>query len=634
MSVLSFPRFYLCGTMSWDPIVSNNASDDYDPVTGQVRLEPGETTADFRRRMIITTVGRGDWNYFGTNRCALQAKVVGAAAAPHNRDVEQDALLKAPVELVGKLVDIDPTGACSQIYFDELTLGSPGHPHLRARPRRRMSSRWLNRTRNRATLPIAGSAAAAWQTVFPAAEIEIMRAEQSPLLATLQQALGDPNVRGLMLRLCTYRTRYFGGRLQTSDKQRALLAELRRLQQQGIPTSNPAESLVVGALGVWSDGNSESVPGGRQLIAAGSPPVVVGTAPLMLGPAAAELHPDTRVLSLDLSNTIPEEDSNLAKVNLGPLTVSVTADGNRSEVGRIEVSGYSRAAYEACAGIVDLDLPPALDLALFARGRLSLEMQTQGGPTVLSAERQLTASCDDCNVYLDEGEARTLVIRVRERGEVPTRPISLLVASYDADMSLAGEPIELPVRPDGTAQLKIRGATPGFRHLSFLAFTGPRPTPPPRLGLGTGQFTSVRTLPFDDALEAATADQALTWEFVYANVLQTYDAIAPRMSVILDLGDRDAVQTFARRLKDVTAAELFESSRYMPVTRDLSRGKRILLQRFCDLALAGTLPAAQPQPTRPVIPDQAPDASQPATREQPADVLAAERFEKRALPPP
>jgi len=576
--------------------------------------------------MIATTVGRGDWNYFGTNRCVLQAKVVGAAAAPHDRDVEQDALLKAPVELVGKLVDIDPAGACSQIFFDELTLGIPGHPHLRARPRRRMSSRWLNRTRNLAPLPIAGGASAAWQAVFPAAEVEIVRAGQSALLTTLQEALADPNARGLMLRLCTYRSRYFGGRLQTGAEQPALLAELQRLQHQGIPISNPAESLVVGVLGMWSNGDSESVPGGRQLVAA-------GTAPVAVGPAAAELHPDTRVLSLDLSNTIPEKGPALEKADLGPITVLVTAGSNRAEVGRIEVSAYGRAAYETRAGIVDLDLPPALDLPLFARGRLSLEVQTPGGPEVLSVERQLTASCDDCNVYLDQGEPRTLVIRVRERGEVPTRPISLLVASYDAGMSLAGKPVELPVSEDGTAELEVRGEAPGCRHRGFLAFTGPRPTPPPSLRFTTAQFTSVRTLPFDDALEAATTDQALTWEFVYANVLQTYDAIAPRMSVILDLGDRDAVQTFARRLKDVTAAELFESSRYMPVTRDLSRGKRKLLQRFCDLALAGTLPAAQPRPTRPVLPDQVPDASQPATPEQPADVPAAERFEKRALPP-
>jgi len=95
----------------------------------------------------------------------------------------------------------------------------------------------------------------------------------------------------------------------------------------------------------------------------------------------------------------------------------------------------------------------------------------------------------------------------------------------------------------------------------------------------------VRTLPFDDKLAADTPDNALTWEFVYANILMTYDAIAPRMSTIIDLSDADAVRTFARRFKEVTSPELFESSRYMPVTRDLSRGKRTLLHRFCDLVL-------------------------------------------------
>ena len=623
MSVLSFPRLYLRGTMSWDPIVSNNAAAAYDLVTGRARLRPGETTPEFRRRLIASTARRGDWNYFGTHRCALeQTTVVGAAATPGDREVEHDPLLGAPVELVGKLVDIDPTDTCSQIFFDELTVGIPGHPHLRARPRRRMSSRWLNFARNRGNLPIAGNASAAWQAVFPAVEVDIVRAGQSPLLTTLQEALGDPHARGLMLRLCTYRTQYFNGRLETGDEQPALLAELQQLHEQGKPVSNPANSLVVGMIGVWTEGDSESVPGGRQLLAS-------RTAPLPVGPAAAELHPDARVLSLDLSNTIPELDRNLEKADLGPITVYVTADGNQKELGRIEGSAYGRVAYEARAGIVDIDLPPTLNLALFARGRLYMETQTPGGPVVLSVERQLTASCDDCNVYLDEGEPRTLVIRVRERGEVPTRSVSLLVASYDAGMSLAGAPVELPVLSDGTAQLEIRGEAPGCRHLGFLPFTGPKPTPPSRLDLSTGQFTSVRTLPFDDALEAATADRALTWEFIYANVLQTYDAIAPRMSVILDLADTDAVQTFARRLKEVTSAELFESAKYMPVTRDLSRGKRTLLHRFCDLALTGALPQAPPQSLE-AVPIPAAGALPPAAPEKLPDVPA--RLEKRALP--
>jgi hypothetical protein len=79
----------------------------------------------------------------------------------------------------------------------------------------------------------------------------------------------------------------------------------------------------------------------------------------------------------------------------------------------------------------------------------------------------------------------------------------------------------------------------------------------------------------------------LTWEFVYRSVLRSYDAIAPRMSNIVDLGDEAAVRTFARRFLDVVDDSLFESARYMPVTRDLSRGKRTLLRRFCRRLLDG-----------------------------------------------
>ncbi|MGH4021817.1 MAG: hypothetical protein ACRDT0_21795 [Pseudonocardiaceae bacterium] len=114
MSVLSFPRLYFHGTMSWDPIVSNNDADNYDGITARARLAPGETVACFRQRMIASTVQRGDWNYFGTHVCALeQGRVTGGAAGPRNRDVRDDPLIDAPVELVGKLVDIDPTG-CSR----------------------------------------------------------------------------------------------------------------------------------------------------------------------------------------------------------------------------------------------------------------------------------------------------------------------------------------------------------------------------------------------------------------------------------------------------------------------------------------------------------------------------------------
>jgi len=59
MSVLSFPRLYFSGTMSWDPIVSNNSAAAYNAVTARAGLQPGETLSCFRQRMINSTVLRG-----------------------------------------------------------------------------------------------------------------------------------------------------------------------------------------------------------------------------------------------------------------------------------------------------------------------------------------------------------------------------------------------------------------------------------------------------------------------------------------------------------------------------------------------------------------------------------------------
>ncbi|MGH3937451.1 MAG: hypothetical protein ACRDTG_02280 [Pseudonocardiaceae bacterium] len=621
MSVLSFPRLYFSGAMSWDPIVANNVRAIYDAVTARAGLLPGETAAAFRQRLINNTVARGDWNYFGSHICALEkTQITGGAPEPRESASPDDQLLEAPVELIGKLVDIDPAGALSQVFFDEFSIGVPGRAHLRARPRRRMSSRWINFGRNlgpRDPAAPAAGASAAWQAVFPAADVEIVRAAESPLLESLEEALRHPRARGLMCRMSTYWTQYYQNGIRNPFPSVRAIEELQQLHQQEL-FPNPAYSVVVGAVGVWFEGDSETVPGGRLLFR--SEPDG------LLGPAAAEFHPTDGILSLDFSNTIPEQDANLEKVDLGPIVVSVAQGGVSTEIGRIEPTDYHRAAYEATAGIVDVDVSAPPD------GVLSLRVDTAGGSSLLT-ERELSAFCDDCNVYLDQDEVRTLTIQARERGAAPTRPLSVLVATYPRTMNQPTEPTVLPVSADGTAKLEIRGTSPGFRHLGFVVVpAGQIAQPPESLDIDSAQLTSVRTLPFDDALEAATSDDELTWEFIYANVLLTYDAIAPRMSTIIDLSDADAVRTFARRLKEVTAAELFESLRYMPVTRDLSRGRRTLLHRFCDLALSGQS-EVEPAAVAHVVQglDALRQAASPPTSDRLPGVPAGRFFDKRVV---
>jgi hypothetical protein len=623
MSVLAFPRIYFRGVVSWDPNVANNDPRVYDLVTARVGLQPGETTADFRRRMIETTRQRGDWNYYGSHTCTFErVQVTGGELRPGSGLLQGDALLYSPVDLVGKLVDIDPTSIASQLFFDELSLGVAGRPHLLARPRRRMSSRWLHFSRNLGRLPIAGGASANWQAVFPMEGLEFVRGQESALLGGLEEALRARGARGLMLRFNTYRTVYFQNGLRNPLEPAATPEELQRLHAQGKPVPNPAYSLVVGVLGPWFDGERESVPGGRLLIPVGVAPVRNALdAPAACGLSVVEFEPTSKTLSIDLSSAIPELNPEVEKADFGPLSLVLTRDGQDLELARLEPASYNRAAYEARAGIVDVHVPRLQDAeATLAGGTLSL--RATGQP--LLAEQELVVASDDCNVYLDEGEQRTLTLRVRERGAVPQAPLSVQVAFYDFTLQHTGTTQVLPVSAEGAATLELRGEAPGLLHLAFTAFRGDsEPAPPDFLPIDGAEFTSVRTLPFDDALEAGTPDSALTWDFIYTHVLQPYDALTPRMSNVIRLDDPDAVRTFARRFKEVTSEALLESRRYMPITRDLSRGKRKLLHRYCDLVLSA--PPTVVAPTAPPLAARAAAA--------PAQPAPEKPLEKRALPP-
>jgi len=57
------------------------------------------------------------------------------------------------------------------------------------------------------------------------------------------------------------------------------------------------------------------------------------------------------------------------------------------------------------------------------------------------------------------------------------------------------------------------------------------------------------------------------------------------MNQYIELNDPDVVGNANNRamIKARTGKELWNSTLYMPHTRELSDGKRILLQRWCDL---------------------------------------------------
>lgn len=431
--------------------------------------------------------------------------------------------------------------------------------------------------------------------------------------------------------------------------------------------SNPCYSHLVGTVGVWNEGELASAPGGRCLNAAAPvAPVTVeatggpaapalsahgvrpgaeaasGPATVPLGPVAAMVDETTGLLSLDLGSTIPEVGtpapwpSDLDKADFGPLTVGVVNDGAFTAIADIPYDGYDRAAYEARAGIVDIPLPETDLVDLLRTGSLAIQAQ---GQTAL-AEQVLTAETDDRGIYLDQGGQAEFEVQACRMG-TPCPGVSILVARYDSGLNLV--PVDQPqlveftngaqqtvtvgsittgvtvvtTGPDGTATVAISAQSPGMPVLGFFPYTGATlPEPPASFNFVDDAFyTTVRVLPFDDDLPGqfielwnTSHDQSQAWDFVYDHVLYVYDMVFSVMLKFVDLGSQEAVQANAAAIARVIAADLAEeSTSAMPVTRDLSAGRRLTLQLYLYLVAnsfdvptlsVDAVREATPEPTR------------------------------------
>lgn len=164
--------------------------------------------------------------------------------------------------------------------------------------------------------------------------------------------------------------------------------------------------------------------------------------------------------------------------------------------------------------------------------------------------------------------------------------------------------------PYGEATVTLQYNSPGFPVVAFYPFTGSTaPTPQAQVGLGgpgaflyttgTAHYCNVRTMPADNALlqefvdcwnatgsYAGTTpyDRLQTWDFIYSNILYVYDALFPVMDQFMPLGNLESVEAAVDQLVTMIAASwVDDSTLYMPVTRDLSAAKRLILLTWGDL---------------------------------------------------
>jgi hypothetical protein len=411
--------------------------------------------------------------------------------------------------------------------------------------------------------------------------------------------------------------------------------------------AQPCYSHVVGAVGVWNDSELASVPGGRYLVPASPVAPIGGATPIPLGPAGVEVDYNQSLISLDFGSTIPEmatlgtSASDLTKADFGTLslgTVAAGANGAFTPIVDIPYDQYQRSAYEASAGIIDIPFPNPGTAEQLKDGQLAIQVQGQSvsstvpdvrkpegaklkvssaGPLIALTEQVYSAQTDTRGIYLDEGQRQEFQVSVFQNG-APAGGAQVLIAKFDNNLALipttqtqfvnfangqqqivlvSGLPTSVTVVTadgTGTATVAVAAQSPGFPVLGFFPFAAGQPLPQPPASLfppGPAFYTTVRVLPFDSSapgqfidLWNSTHDPAQAWIFVYNNILYIYDMIFSVMLEYVNLGSRDAVEASADRVAALIAKSMAaESTIAMPITRDLSDGKRTALQLWLYL---------------------------------------------------
>jgi hypothetical protein len=637
MSILNLPRFVFSGFTDWNPNTVNNSPLIYAENTGEPLPQAGVPWDKFVAWLLQSNGQKGDrcfpngsWNVYGDHGVAFMndkgngATITQIAGAPSA--ASGDPLLGASVQISGliymdskqpppaRLVDVEPYGSISSQIFYENVLVGDSTVGVKGRGACRMFSRWPI-TRNLGTLPIAGTMGVIWQSAVRNADLQWSGLASSPALQALQAAAESGKNQGILIQFASYRTLYF----QTVTYQdRAIRsgADLVWAYANGYKGGNPARSVLLGVVGVWGPGELASAPTQRLLVPAGKvaeaattgiklrrntgpEAAAAGAAPtqVTLGPAMAQVDTKRGVVAVDFLATFPEQDKNLEKANLGTFLLQAKAANDTTvDIGQpLPFSQYNRAAYEASGGVAEFPYQPS-QLSAINNGTLQLVQQGSSAITVL-LESPLVAETDQRGVYVDEGQTGTITVQVYDKGAAAGEGVQMLVAQYDLNNALITNPAKrvldltnvpasgvVPVK-SGTASLQFTPLQPAVCYLQFFPFTGNTPPAPPAQGPSAPAdfYAVVRALPFDNALEAKTPDSQLSWSFVYNQVLSAYDLVYPVMSLVRDLHNRNVVEAMAEQLKFAISLDTFNATLYMPITRELSAGKRKLLQRFINL---------------------------------------------------
>jgi hypothetical protein len=629
MSVLAYPRIHFKGKCLINAPTGNN--NDVRVNLDNVHVALGSTLAGMSNAearawmtegiqavsMINKNVHwylRSGWNYLGDSSAKFQDVAVTAAVGNDGRAAASDPIVGQAVRITGSegaspvICDVDPSGsALCQLFVGGLSLGDSALG-LEAAHDTRAFGRWVlfrNASIYQGEQNYVG-AGATWQFAIPG---EALKFRETPAAGPTSQVLAELATaaranRGILVQFCFYLARP-----QITD------TDLIVLFRHGCGLSNPVDAFTVGTIGVWEAGDLMTVPSGRLLQA---PPACEDPLPSVpIGPAVARVHTDRPVVSLDLITTFPEANYDrppTRKAYIGPVRLGLVLPTGGPPIAIGEPLPYGNASYEKTGGILDVPYDPECVTRdqLSAGTLVLLAERDPQGPILTEEYSTITVETDDRGVYLDVGQSGDIAILVLKKGRPPDVDVAVSLWEYQyvtysggcsqriislLEPVRPGSPLEhrvdyprtvvFPANRSEPLPIRVTALRPGGL---VLAFTLDGEPPGDGFPSATAFYAGVRVMP-DDDYSSVPAAVRLTWEFVYQNIFRYYHLIFPAMSRIIPFDDQQATTLAAKqgKLSAATDPARWQSTRYMPPTRDLSAGKRKLLVEWSD-SLAGKGP--------------------------------------------
>jgi hypothetical protein len=366
--------------------------------------------------------------------------------------------------------------------------------------------------------------------------------------------------------------------------------------------------------------------------------------PYHLAPATVVVDQAENILLLDLLTTIPEvtgispsynPQTDLQKADYGDLFLMIgTKDGNeRRIVTKISAEQYNRTAYERYSGIIEIPITPELKpflndpewvLSLYAQS-LSFQPPLPPNPVLQEIDYQYVLTDNQC-LYLHQGESVTYQIQVLSRGQPvrnqmvaittteyqfsinsPTqqRPTNRILTPLDSNgyvVSIPPHPAAppsgqtsdpTPANPPGSYKtdgngmitLKVTGTCPGAAMVCYQLLNDDFN---PNMGgattypyFGFAFYNAFRVLPNDNYDNIP--DEQVTWDFLYQEVIRYFYLLYPGMFARLAFQNEETARASATVIRQMVSKRTWDSTSYMPVSRDLSDGKCKLLIRWCVL---------------------------------------------------